>query len=416
MRVHTSDESAGIARKIPPARIVGNTSPRMPSRVTTEDAALTSSSPARARIWAATASPASIACCTTSARPATAAAEAHGRRWRESARTVWRGASGRARARSDAWRGPGHRTGGPRPPALRGRSRSRHPRLQEDNPSHRPAGVAGGVHAVRDRTCPSDNHHACLLTGAGDERDQGVIDHHDSRLETNPPHDALNRLCVARSIDTGNPQANRVRTDVAGIECLLHDLVQHFLDLELAGGLEVGAACDSASTWPRSSARKHTVLVPPASMPSTYMNASSMVHSGTFDGVRPESLPPPFRACGHSASSRSRDCCRGTRSRFSCQRYAHTRVLDFLQCDVVCREHSTRRGVGRVQQLRCRHSADRDRRGKRFRILRRRRGIDTGRRANEASGRFCRSPSTLRLPQVSSRCLVITLSTSIRNG
>jgi len=45
---------------------------RIPRRVTTEEAAATSSPAARARISAATASPASIACCTTSASPATA--------------------------------------------------------------------------------------------------------------------------------------------------------------------------------------------------------------------------------------------------------------------------------------------------------------------------------------------------------
>ena len=52
----------------------------------------------------------------------------------------------------------------------------------------------------------------------------------------------LNRLCVARTIDTGNSQADRVRPNVTSAERLFHDLMQHLLDFEFAGGLKVGAA------------------------------------------------------------------------------------------------------------------------------------------------------------------------------
>ena len=73
-----------------------------------------------------------------------------------------------------------------------------------------------------------------MFAGAGHQRDERIVDDGDTRLETNPSHDALNRLSVVRTIYAGNPQANRVRSHVAMRERVLHHLMQDLLDGELA--------------------------------------------------------------------------------------------------------------------------------------------------------------------------------------
>ena len=88
-------------------------------------------------------------------------------------------------------------------------------------------------------------------------------------------------LRVSRPIDAGDTEADGVRRDVAVAERLVHHPMQDLLDLELAHDLQVGAdARASARTSPRSSASRHTVFVPPASMPSTCIR--QLKYDGTF--------------------------------------------------------------------------------------------------------------------------------------
>jgi hypothetical protein len=47
---------------------------------------------------------------------------------------------------------------------------------------------------------------------------------------------------VLRAIDARDPKADRVGTHIAIANCGIHHMMQHFLDLELAGRLEIRAA------------------------------------------------------------------------------------------------------------------------------------------------------------------------------
>jgi hypothetical protein len=51
------------------------------------------------------------------------------------------------------------------------------------------------------------------------------------------PHD----LCIVRAIDAGNAEADGCRAHVTIADGVVHDLMEHLFDLELADGLQVGA-------------------------------------------------------------------------------------------------------------------------------------------------------------------------------
>ena len=59
------------------------------------------------------------------------------------------------------------------------------------------------------------------------------------RLVANALHDRRDHPGVVRPIDTGDTEADGGRTDVAVADGLLHDAMEHLLDLELADRLEV---------------------------------------------------------------------------------------------------------------------------------------------------------------------------------
>ena len=62
------------------------------------------------------------------------------------------------------------------------------------------------------------------------------------RLEADAPHDAAHGLGVGLAIDAGDAEADRRRLHIALAERRVHHRVEHLLDLELAGRLQVRAA------------------------------------------------------------------------------------------------------------------------------------------------------------------------------
>src|SRR5262245_34620427 len=85
---------------------------------------------------------------------------------------------------------------------------------QQVPPSSGPAGASIAIHAVRNRPGASDDDDAGLFAGASNERDQGIVHHDDTGLETDTPHDPLHGLRIRRAIDSGYSQADRIRVDV----------------------------------------------------------------------------------------------------------------------------------------------------------------------------------------------------------
>ena len=81
------------------------------------------------------------------------------------------------------------------------------------------------------------------LRRAGFQRDERVVDDEDPGLVADPPHDAAITVAIVRPIDARDAQTDRRRYDAAFANRLVHHVVEHLLDFELAGRLEVGAAC-----------------------------------------------------------------------------------------------------------------------------------------------------------------------------
>ena len=97
------------------------------------------------------------------------------------------------------------------------------------------------IPAVGDRPGPGNDDDAGLVGGAGLQRDQRVVDHEHPGLEADPLHDAGDDTPVFDPIDAGDAETDRRRHDVEIADRFLHDLVEHLLDFELTGGLQVGA-------------------------------------------------------------------------------------------------------------------------------------------------------------------------------
>ena len=97
--------------------------------------------------------------------------------------------------------------------------------------------------AVGDRTGARDHHHARAGAGAGDQRDQRVVDDQRVRAEAEAPHDVANDAAVVLSRSTpAMPRHTAAGVTCAAVRGLLDHRVEHLLDLELALGLQVGAA------------------------------------------------------------------------------------------------------------------------------------------------------------------------------
>ena len=81
--------------------------------------------------------------------------------------------------------------------------------------------------------------------GAGDQRDQRVVDHEDARSLADAAHDRAHDLRFVFAIDARDSEADRRRRHAAIADRVLHHLVQHLLDAELARGVEIGAGTAS---------------------------------------------------------------------------------------------------------------------------------------------------------------------------
>ena len=88
--------------------------------------------------------------------------------------------------------------------------------------------------------------------GAGDQRHQRVVHHEGPGHEADPPEDAADDSHVVVAIDPRDAEADRGRHALAIADGGVHDVVQHLLDLQLAGGLQVRA---------RASRLRHNVAI-----------------------------------------------------------------------------------------------------------------------------------------------------------
>ena len=101
--------------------------------------------------------------------------------------------------------------------------------------------LAALVHAVRDRAGARDHDDADPLGCAGDQRHVGVVDDMDrASSKTEAGKHTVNELLVVGAIDAGDAETDG-RDRRGGLEPC-EDLVERFLDAELAFGDEVGAA------------------------------------------------------------------------------------------------------------------------------------------------------------------------------
>ena len=106
--------------------------------------------------------------------------------------------------------------------------------------------LAGRAPAVHDRSRPGDDHDTRVVARAGHERDERVVDDEDAGFVADAPHDRPHELRFVGAIDAGNAETDRVGNDgpIVGraiADRLLHHLVEHFLDGELARRMKVRA-------------------------------------------------------------------------------------------------------------------------------------------------------------------------------
>jgi hypothetical protein len=130
------------------------------------------------------------------------------------------------------------------------------PLVAEDvSPAARTCGTPLCVAAVGNRSGSRDDDHARFAGRAGLERDERVVDDEQVRSTPAIPQQiALGRTARSRPSASAITVCNAFSTSSSPPAC------------RLAPGPRA-----SASTLARSSASKHTVFVPPASMPSTNM-------------------------------------------------------------------------------------------------------------------------------------------------
>ena len=99
-----------------------------------------------------------------------------------------------------------------------------------------------GVAAVGNRTGARDHDHAGLAGRARLQRHQRIVDDEHARLVADALHDPLDDRGIVRTVDPGDAQADGGRANVEAADRLLHHVVEHLLDFELADRLQVGAA------------------------------------------------------------------------------------------------------------------------------------------------------------------------------
>ena len=101
------------------------------------------------------------------------------------------------------------------------------------------------VAPVHDRSRTGDDDDARLVPGARHQRDECVVDDDDARLVADAAHHRSHRPHLVVAVHAGDAQAHRGRRDGAVADRRLHHLMEHLLDVELAGRVEVRAAAAS---------------------------------------------------------------------------------------------------------------------------------------------------------------------------
>ena len=147
-------------------------------------------------------------------------------------------------------------------------------------------------------------------------------------------------------------------------------------------------ACDSASTRPLVVGEQAHGLRA-ARVDAQYVHRERVKYGtfGTFDGVRPQSIPQPIRRAGIPlrVASAVLIVAAAHRSDFGCQRDVCARVLDIAVGDRLDRRHSARGVVSCVERIRRSDRAAANRCAKRFGLLRRPDRTCCARRAQRGS-------------------------------
>src|SRR5689334_11448726 len=110
------------------------------------------------------------------------------------------------------------------------------------SPAARSRRRAVTVATVRDRPGAANDDDAGQARRTGFERDQRVVHHEHARAGADAAHDGADDPGVLVAIDAGNAEADRPRPGVmTSVERGVHHVMQHLLDGELSGNLEIGS-------------------------------------------------------------------------------------------------------------------------------------------------------------------------------
>jgi hypothetical protein len=101
--------------------------------------------------------------------------------------------------------------------------------------------LVGAVPAVRDRSGSRNDHDAGCAGRARFERHHRIVDDERARFVADPPQQRTHDRRVVGPIHTRDAEADRSRDDFSIADRILHDIVKHFLDVELSGCLEIRA-------------------------------------------------------------------------------------------------------------------------------------------------------------------------------
>ena len=150
------------------------------------------------------------------------------------------------------------------------------------------------IAAVHNRAGAGNDDDPRRIAGPGDQRDQRVVDDDHRRPDADAPQDVAHPARLGFAIDAGDADADGRRLDPAIARRLVDDLPQHPFEHQVARSMEVRArTAPFSDDTPASSARRHTVLVPPASMPRTCMGRAFYVRSTEWIAAH---HGPPARA------------------------------------------------------------------------------------------------------------------------
>jgi hypothetical protein len=104
--------------------------------------------------------------------------------------------------------------------------------VQQVSPAACPRRLVLFVSSVHDRAGARDDHDPRGVFDPGDQGGQRVVDHENPAAVAEPAHDRPRHPPVFDPIDAGHAEADRVGGSLQAAARLLHDVVQHLLDLQ----------------------------------------------------------------------------------------------------------------------------------------------------------------------------------------